>query len=191
MTHQKGLVTPDYPHRVYPYGNMSEAVDRSVEESFGTPTRMGAPANQSPLPSLSVVVPVFNSAQTLEPLVDRLSTVLSTCSSRHEIILVDDGSKDASWDVIANVAKSRTDCRGIGLTRNYGQHNAVLAGARSARYEVIVTIDDDLQNPPEEIPTLLAALIQTLMWFMEHLGVRVTAFREGSRHGLRSRSSRV
>ena len=146
------------PDSVYPFGKMSKAIGRPVEESFGTPARGGAHADPSPLPSISVVVPVYNSAQTLEPLVERLSTVLSTCSRTYEIILVDDGSKDTSWDAITNLAKNRNECRGLGLTRNYGQHNAVLAGVRSARYEVVVTIDDDLQNPPEEIPTLLAGL---------------------------------
>ena len=137
---------------------MSKSIGGPVDESFGISEATGAPATLNGLPDLSVVVPVYNSAQTLEPLVDRLLAVLSTCSGAHEIILVDDGSRDASWDVITKLAECRNECRGIGLNRNYGQHNAVLAGVRAARYEVIVTIDDDLQNPPEEIPTLVAAL---------------------------------
>lgn len=108
--------------------------------------------------TVSVVVPVFNSAATLERLVDRLSKVLPTCSDGFEIILVDDGSRDDSWNAIRSLAASRPHVRGFGLMRNYGQHNALLAGIREARYEVIVTMDDDLQNPPEEIPRLVACL---------------------------------
>ena len=106
--------------------------------------------------AVSVIVPVYNGAPTLPELVTRLSTVLSNCAIAYEIILVDDGSEDSSWDVINRLATDHDQCRGIGLMRNYGQHNALLAGIRQARYEVIVTIDDDLQNPPEEIPILLA-----------------------------------
>jgi len=106
--------------------------------------------------TVSVIIPVYNSAQTLPELVTRLSTVLSGCASAYEIILVDDGSEDSSWDVITRLVTYHDQCRGMGLMRNYGQHNALLAGIRQARYEVIVTIDDDLQNPPEEIPILLA-----------------------------------
>jgi undecaprenyl-phosphate 4-deoxy-4-formamido-L-arabinose transferase len=75
-----------------------------------------------------------------------------------EVILVDDGSTDASWSVIRNLAARDTAVRGLQLMRNYGQHNALLAGIRAARGNIIVTIDDDLQHPPEEIPKLLGAL---------------------------------
>jgi len=104
------------------------------------------------------VVPVYNGEQTLEPLVHRLAAVLGETERRFEIILVDDGSRDGSWPVIRGLASSQSFVRGISLMRNYGQHNALLVGIRRARHELIVTLDDDLQNPPEEIPKLLAAI---------------------------------
>src|SRR5438132_13595944 len=108
--------------------------------------------------SISVVVPVFNSQDSLSLLVDRLEPVLRGLGGAFELVLVNDGSQDQSWDVIRKVATSRDWVRGINLMRNYGQHNALLCGIRTARYDVIVTMDDDLQNPPEEIPRLLDQL---------------------------------
>jgi len=108
--------------------------------------------------SISVVVPVFNSEGTLDELVSRLKTVLSQFADEWEIILVNDGSQDESWRLVCKFARQYSWIRGIDLMRNYGQHNALLAGIREAQYSVIVTMDDDLQNPPEEIPLLLAKL---------------------------------
>src|SRR3954451_18790022 len=104
---------------------------------------------------LSIVVPVYNSAGTLPALVDRIDGAVE---GEHEILLVNDGSADRSWAVIEELASARSGVRGLDLMRNYGQHNALLAGIRAARHPVVVTLDDDLQNPPEEIPKLLAAL---------------------------------
>ena len=108
--------------------------------------------------SLSVVVPVFNSASTVERLVERLLEVLGQCGTSFEIILVNDGSQDDSWSLIESAARRWDTVRGINLLRNYGQHNALLCGVRAAKYECVVTVDDDLQHPPEEIPRLLARL---------------------------------
>jgi undecaprenyl-phosphate 4-deoxy-4-formamido-L-arabinose transferase len=105
---------------------------------------------------LSVVVPVFNSEGSLPLLIRELEAALS--GSGREIVLVNDGSADRSWDVIRELARRNPTIRGINLMRNYGQHNALLAGIRSARGEIIVTMDDDLQHPPEEIAKLLAEL---------------------------------
>ncbi|GAC1338936.1 MAG: undecaprenyl-phosphate 4-deoxy-4-formamido-L-arabinose transferase [Candidatus Dormibacteria bacterium] len=110
------------------------------------------------MPGISVVVPVYNSATTLEPLCARLGAVLAECTASYEILLVDDGSRDRAWQVIESLAASQAHIRGLRMSRNYGQHNALLAGLRAARHELAVTIDDDLQNPPEEIPRLLDAL---------------------------------
>jgi len=107
---------------------------------------------------ISVVVPVYNSQSSLEELVTRLQSVLPTCSSKFEIILVNDGSTDKSADVIRKLEQLYDFVVPINLMRNYGQHSALLCGIRAARYEVTVTLDDDLQNPPEEIPKLLALL---------------------------------
>jgi len=106
---------------------------------------------------VSVVVPAYNSELTLEELVERLEAVLADTPAR-EVIIVDDGSRDATWPTIERIARGNRRVRGVTLMRNYGQHNALLCGIRLARYDVIVTIDDDLQHPPEELPKLLAAL---------------------------------
>lgn len=108
---------------------------------------------------VSVVVPVYNSDATLAELVVRLETVLRPRGG-FEIVLVNDGSRDRSGAVVADLAASHAWVVGIELMRNYGQHNALLAGIRAARHGVIVTLDDDLQNPPEEIPKLLAKLAE-------------------------------
>jgi len=108
--------------------------------------------------SVSVVVPVYNSELTLRELTSRLIEMLSARTDLFEIILVNDGSRDGSGGVISELAQSHPCIRGIDLMRNYGQHNALLAGIRHAQYDVIATLDDDLQNPPEEIPKLLAKL---------------------------------
>jgi undecaprenyl-phosphate 4-deoxy-4-formamido-L-arabinose transferase len=108
--------------------------------------------------SVSVVVPCYRSERTLPALVERLSAVMPTATDAYEIILVVDGSPDGTWRVAADLARSHPLVRAIHLARNYGQHNAIIAGVRSAQHDVIVTMDDDLQHPPEEIPRLLGAL---------------------------------
>lgn len=110
------------------------------------------------LDGLSVVVPVYNSEGSLKPLVERLEPVLRREAREFELILVNDGSRDGSWKVVQQLAARHRWIRGISMMRNYGQHNALLCGIRSARYPVIVTMDDDLQHPPEELPRLLRAL---------------------------------
>ena len=109
-------------------------------------------------PGVSVVIPVYNSEESLPELVARLHDVLPTATSAFELILVNDGSRDRSWEVVRVLAERYPAVRGVELMRNYGQHNALLAGIRMARQEVIVTMDDDLQHPPEEIPAMLADL---------------------------------
>jgi glycosyltransferase involved in cell wall biosynthesis len=108
--------------------------------------------------NISAVIPVYNAEKTLEKLIGRLEPVLEKCCRDHEVILVNDGSRDESWKIISRLAEADDRVRGINLMRNYGQHNALLEGIMAARKEIIVTLDDDLQNPPEEIPKLLAKL---------------------------------
>jgi len=108
--------------------------------------------------NLSVVVPVYRGEKLVEPLVERLNKSLPTFAKKYEVILVNDGSPDGSWDVIEQLAKKYKWVRGIRLMRNYGQHNATLCGVRLAQYDIVVTMDQDLQHPPEEIPVLLAEL---------------------------------
>jgi len=108
--------------------------------------------------SISVIVPVYNGELTVRQLVSRLEPVLASQASSYEVILVNDGSHDKSWDIISELAVQYPWVRGIDMMRNFGQHNALLCGIRAANAEIIVTIDDDLQNPPEEIPKLLGKL---------------------------------
>jgi undecaprenyl-phosphate 4-deoxy-4-formamido-L-arabinose transferase len=106
------------------------------------------------------VIPVYTSAEILPELCARLEAVISREARRYEIVLVDDDSRDASWEVIRELAARHPCVRGCRLTRNYGQHNALLSGIEQARGDVVVTLDDDLQHPPEEIPRLLEVLAQ-------------------------------
>ena len=104
----------------------------------------------------SVVIPVYNSVNTLHELVQRLSAVLDGLFSSWEIILIDDGSADNSWEVLSELkAKYANQIVAIQLMRNFGQHNALMCGLRQVRGRLIITMDDDLQTPPEEIPKLV------------------------------------
>lgn len=108
--------------------------------------------------NISVVIPVYRGESLIEPLTERLSRVLPKIAKKYELLLVNDGSPDDSWRVIQNLSRQYKWVRGICLMRNYGQHNATLCGVREAKYEITVTMDQDLQHPPEEIPVLLAEL---------------------------------
>jgi undecaprenyl-phosphate 4-deoxy-4-formamido-L-arabinose transferase len=107
---------------------------------------------------VSAVVPVYRAEQTLEQLYRRLVAVLEGACANFEIVFVEDCGGDGSWELIDRLAAADGRVRGIRLRRNFGQHNALLCGIRAARGDVIITLDDDLQNPPEEIPKLLRAL---------------------------------
>lgn len=104
---------------------------------------------------LSVVIPVYNSEMSLPELIQRLNTVLPKIAEQYEILMVNDGSKDGSWECIRRYSQEYPWIRGINLMRNYGQHNALLCGIRAAKYPITVTMDDDLQHPPEAIAQLL------------------------------------
>jgi glycosyltransferase involved in cell wall biosynthesis len=106
----------------------------------------------------SVVIPVYNSEDSLQVLVEALGKVLPGLCQEYEVLLVNDGSRDRSWEIICQLSQCDPRVHGIKLMRNYGQHNALLCGIRSARYDIIVTMDDDLQHPPEEIGRLLDKL---------------------------------
>lgn len=110
------------------------------------------------LPGVSVVVPVYNSEDSLPELIRRVSKALAEETDDFEVILVNDGSRDNSWTMIEQLASEHSFIRGIDLMRNYGQHNALLVGIRAATFDVTMTLDDDLQNPPEEMGALLAGL---------------------------------
>lgn len=118
--------------------------------------------NSLPQVDLSVVVPVYQSAQTLPTLVDRLLPVLDGTGMTHEVIFVEDGSRDNSWQVLEKLQSGHPDrVVAIQLMRNYGQHNALMAGFRRSRGKLVVTMDDDLQHPPEEIPKLIESVLKS------------------------------
>jgi glycosyltransferase involved in cell wall biosynthesis len=105
---------------------------------------------------ISVVIPCYRSAETLPPLVERLGAIRG--EGRFEVLLVVDGGDRATWAAASALDRAHDFVRAMRLSRNYGQHNALVAGVREARHEVVVTMDDDLQHRPEEIGTLLAGL---------------------------------
>jgi glycosyltransferase involved in cell wall biosynthesis len=109
-------------------------------------------------PSISVVIPVFRAEKTLLDLYRQLSVAMAEITSVFEIIFVEDGGGDGSWRIIAGLARADHRVRGIRMSRNYGQHNSLLCGIRAARYEIVLTMDDDLQHPVSEIAPMLAAL---------------------------------
>lgn len=105
--------------------------------------------------AISVVVPVYNEEENLEELIGRLTSVLNALKQPFEIIFVDDGSKDRSVEILKQAIQKNPAIKLVRFNRNYGQHSAIFAGFAQARGETIVTIDADLQNPPEEIPKLV------------------------------------
>jgi glycosyltransferase involved in cell wall biosynthesis len=107
---------------------------------------------------ISIVIPVYAGSRTLPMLVEQLGETLPQIANSYEVLLVNDGSPDDSWAVIQDLAKKHAWVRGVNLMRNYGQHNATLCGVRAARYEITVTMDQDLQHPPGELPALLSKL---------------------------------
>jgi undecaprenyl-phosphate 4-deoxy-4-formamido-L-arabinose transferase len=104
--------------------------------------------------NISIVVPVYRGETFVEPLIERIAKSVPEFANEYEVILINDGSPDNSWTVIERMAQKYPWVKGIRLMRNYGQHNATLCGVRAAQYDFIVTMDQDLQHPPEDIPIL-------------------------------------
>lgn len=109
-------------------------------------------------PGISVVIPCYRSEGSLPALVERLRAVLPSLAPAWEIVLVEDASPDRTGAVADELAATHAEVTAIHLMRNYGQHAALLCGIRTARFATIITMDDDLQHPPEELPRLVAAL---------------------------------
>lgn len=121
-----------------------------------TPPSPTSPPPDSP--SISVVIPLLNEQATIEQLHDRLVAVLEHAASRYEIIFVDDGSTDGSRETIRNIQASNPSVRYIIFRRNFGKSAALAAGMLAARYEIVATMDADLQDIPEQLPLLLGKL---------------------------------
>jgi glycosyltransferase involved in cell wall biosynthesis len=111
-------------------------------------------------PALSIVVPVYRSEACLRPLVAAIDAALGPGAARlpYEVILVNDGSPDRSWEVISSICQAHPQVVGIDLRRNFGQDNAILAGLRHARGRAVAIMDDDLQHHPDDLPTLISRL---------------------------------
>jgi undecaprenyl-phosphate 4-deoxy-4-formamido-L-arabinose transferase len=122
---------------------VAEAAPRAVEE---------------PLPEISLVVPVFNEEATLEEVCRRATTTLEELGKPFEVIVVDDGSGDGTWAVVERLVAADPRIRAVRFKRNFGQHPAMHAGLVRARGDVVVTMDADLQNVPEDLPRLIAAV---------------------------------
>ncbi len=110
------------------------------------------------MPAVSIVIPVFNSDQSLPTVVSECHQIMTTLGIDYEILLVDDGSSAFTWQTVNSLVESDPRVAGLRLGRNFGQHSALLAGVRKAKFEFTITIDDDLQNPPDQIPLLLEPL---------------------------------
>jgi len=110
------------------------------------------------VPSISVVIPVYSSQDSIGLVIEELADVLPTLTAQYEAILVEDDGGDNSWQVIEQLANDYPWVRGFKLMRNYGQHSALLCGIRQATYDIIVTLDDDLQHPTDRIKDLVALI---------------------------------
>jgi undecaprenyl-phosphate 4-deoxy-4-formamido-L-arabinose transferase len=110
--------------------------------------------------TLSVVVPVYNSAESLPELTAALAVELPRVALDYEVILVNDGSRDNSWEIVEQLSRQHDWVRGINLARNYGQHSALICGIRAARNDIVITMDDDLQHPPSQMGALVAKVAE-------------------------------
>jgi undecaprenyl-phosphate 4-deoxy-4-formamido-L-arabinose transferase len=139
---------------------MALPLDILRHDAIMNPTSAALPAaQQAPEPYFSVVIPVFNEEDNLEELGRRLMATLAQDGRPFEIIFVDDGSGDRSWEILRQLHQDHPEAiRAIQFHRNFGQHAAVFAGLAAARGQIMVTLDADLQNPPEEIPKLVAKI---------------------------------
>jgi undecaprenyl-phosphate 4-deoxy-4-formamido-L-arabinose transferase len=118
-----------------------------------------AASPEAPLPYISVVIPVFNEEENLPELGERLLATLTAYGRPFEIIFVDDGSSDRSWEILSELYQRHPEqVRVLQFVRNFGQHQAIFAGFQTTRGEIVVTLDADLQNLPEDIPKLVAKL---------------------------------
>ncbi|MGL6565087.1 undecaprenyl-phosphate 4-deoxy-4-formamido-L-arabinose transferase [Aeromonas dhakensis] len=117
--------------------------------------------NNTDIKLVSVVIPVYNEEASLPVLLSRVTAACDQLSQDYEVILIDDGSHDGSTELIRDAAaREGSKLVGVLLNRNYGQHAAIMAGFETAKGDLVITLDADLQNPPEEIPRLVEAAMQ-------------------------------
>lgn len=111
--------------------------------------------------SISVLIPLYNDEEVIMELFKRLLPVLNHLTTSYEIIFIDDGSKDRSWSIVEKLKAENDFIFGIKLTRNFGQQNAISAGLDHAQKDIVILMDSDLQDRPEDIPKLVDALLQS------------------------------
>ena len=117
--------------------------------------------NNTDIKLVSVIIPVYNEEASLPVLLSRVTAACEFLPQDYEVILIDDGSHDGSTEIISEAAaNSDGKLVGVLLNRNYGQHAAIMAGFETAKGDLVITLDADLQNPPEEIPRLVEAAMQ-------------------------------
>jgi glycosyltransferase involved in cell wall biosynthesis len=132
-----------------------------TEEPVPVPAELPfEPSAQARQHRYSLVVPVFNSEKLVGRTVDRIIEVFESAGLDYELILVNDGSSDRSWQVIAEKARTHRHVKALDLLRNYGQHRANLAGFRESTGDYVITLDDDLQNPPDQALLLIERAVQ-------------------------------
>lgn len=115
-------------------------------------------------PELSIVVPTYGGRDALEELVDRLDETLNRRGYSYEIIIVNDASPDETWQLLEKLSADKPHVRAVDLLSNHGQSRATLCGLSRARGDLVATMDDDLQHPPEELPRLVDALLEHPDW---------------------------
>jgi glycosyltransferase involved in cell wall biosynthesis len=144
-----------------PYGQAAgphgEKEEGTAVSSDATPLRRADPGERLDPASFtySVVIPVFNSVGVVGTTIDRVTETFEGAGLRYQIVLVNDGSRDGSWEVIAERARTSPHVIALNLLRNYGQHHANLAGMRESTGDYVITMDDDLQNPPDQALLLI------------------------------------
>src|SRR5436190_23408403 len=109
---------------------------------------------------ISIVIPLYNEEDSLAPLFDWLKKALEKASLSYEVIFVDDGSRDNSWKIISNLFQQNSNVRGIRFRRNYGKSAALNEGFKAAKGDVVITMDADLQDSPDEIPGLRKMIVE-------------------------------
>ena len=132
----------------------------------------------------SVIIPVYNSEDIVRETVNRTIQFFSYNNYSFEIILINDGSYDGSWKIIKGLAKNNTNVVSINLLKNYGQHSAILCGIHHSKGNYIITLDDDLQNPPEEIIKLINKI-------HEGHDLVFAKFREKKHNSIRKKGSKL
>ena len=131
--------------------------DSSADAGAGKPAEAFtvAPPDHPERFTYSIVIPVYNSEQLVGQTIDRVVEVFEEAGLRYELVLVNDGSPDGSWQVVADRARRTPHVVGLNLLKNYGQHHANLAGMRETTGDYVITMDDDLQNPPDQALVLI------------------------------------